>query len=138
MKKLLLALIALASALCVNGQTYEDFKKTLAEAKSGNIYAQHNIGVYYIKGKGVPQNYSQAVYWFRKAADQGLEYSQFSMGLCYEDGTGVTQNLEQAVYWYTKAAEQGHAQAQFHLARMYYGRKGYPKEARPCCPHPRG
>lgn len=132
MKKLLLALIALASALCVNGQTYEDFKKTLAEAKRGNIYAQHNIGIYYIKGTGVPQNYSQAVYWFRKAADQGLEDSQFSMGLCYEDGRGVTQNLEQAVYWYTKAAEQGHAQAQYHLARMYYGRKRYPKDNKKC------
>ena len=50
----------------------------------------------------------QAVYWFRKSANQGFDDAQYILGLCYHDGEGVTQNTQQAVYWLRKAAEQGH------------------------------
>jgi len=34
--------------------------------------AQYNLGVRYDNGQGVPQDYKQAVYWFSKAAEQGI------------------------------------------------------------------
>ena len=37
-----------------------------------NAAAQLNLGHCYWNGKGVPQNYAEAVKWFRKAAEQGL------------------------------------------------------------------
>jgi TPR repeat protein len=37
----------------------------------GNVYAQFNLGLLYSSGEGVPQDYVQALIWFRKAADQG-------------------------------------------------------------------
>jgi TPR repeat protein len=33
--------------------------------------AQFNLGNMYNYGKGVIQDYNQAVYWYRKAAEQG-------------------------------------------------------------------
>jgi TPR repeat protein len=39
--------------------------------RSGNALAQSNLGVLYYHGWGVPQDFAEAVRWYRKAADQG-------------------------------------------------------------------
>ena len=61
----------------------------------------------YQNGWGVTQDYSQAVYWFRKAAEQGNTEALASMGLMYLKGWGVPQNYDTALEWYGKAANQG-------------------------------
>jgi TPR repeat protein len=38
--------------------------------------AQSDLGDAYRIGKGVPQDYAEAMKWYRKAAEQGSEYSQ--------------------------------------------------------------
>ena len=43
-------------------------------------------------GQGVPQDYSKALKWTRKAADQGDLTAQFGLGLMYELGKGTPQN----------------------------------------------
>jgi TPR repeat protein len=40
------------------------------KASSGNAAAQCGLGLLYNNGWGVPQDYTQAVAWWRKAADQ--------------------------------------------------------------------
>src|SRR5277367_6141684 len=40
-------------------------------AEQGNAVAQLGLGVMYANGQGVPQDYAQAVVWYRKAAEQG-------------------------------------------------------------------
>jgi hypothetical protein len=72
---------------------------------------------------GVDKDYSQAVYWFTKAAQQGNAQAQCNLGYGYEKGYGVAKDYNQAVYWYTKAAQQGDAQAQCNLGYEY--EKGY-------------
>ena len=42
-------------------------------AEQGDAAAQHNLGVMYAKGEGVPQNDVQAYAWWSVAAAQGLE-----------------------------------------------------------------
>ena len=42
-------------------------------AEQGEADAQHNLGIMYHQGKGVPQDYAEAAKWYRLAADQGLE-----------------------------------------------------------------
>jgi TPR repeat protein len=42
-----------------------------AAAQSGDANAQYWLGVMYHNGQGVPQDYAQAISWFRKAAAQG-------------------------------------------------------------------
>ena len=84
-----------------------DFEDTKKLAEPSNSIAQFYLGLMYYLGKGVTQDYKQAVYWYTKAAEQGYPKAQFNLALMYDDGKGVTQDYKQAVYWYTKAAEQG-------------------------------
>jgi hypothetical protein len=60
----------------------------------------------YAKGQGVPQDYKEALRWFRLAADQGDALAQAKLGLRYEEGEGVPQNYVLAHMWYTLATAQ--------------------------------
>ena len=84
--------------------------------------AQYYLGVLYNTGRGVPQDYAEAVRWFRKAAAQGNARAQNYLGLLYRKGEGVPQDYSEAVEWYRRAAEQGNAKAQNNLGNTY--RKG--------------
>ncbi len=93
-------------------------------AEQGDADAQHNLGVLYNTGRGVPQDYAKAVKWFRKAAEQGDAGSQYNLGNMYDDGKGVPQDHAAAVKWYRKAAEQGYTLAQTNLGFMYHLGRG--------------
>ena len=79
------------------------------------------------KGQGVPQDYAEAVKWYRKAAEQGNAEAQSNLGMMYYAGQGVPQDHAEAAKWYLKAAEQGIASAQFNLGLMYDKRQGVPQ-----------
>ncbi len=57
-------------------------------AKQGNAKAQHNLGVMYEIGEGVPQDFAEAVKWYRKAADQGWPEPRRSSGPCTPNHDG--------------------------------------------------
>ena len=40
-------------------------------AELGDEYAQYNLGLTYEHGRGVRQDYREAMKWYRRAADQG-------------------------------------------------------------------
>ncbi len=61
----------------------------------------------YHEGQGVPQDYAEAVKWFRLAAEQGNADGQYVLGSMYYKGHGVPQDYAEAVKWYRLAAEQG-------------------------------
>ena len=61
----------------------------------------------YEDGTGVPQDYSEAVKWYRMAADQGNDWAQYSLGSMYEEGRGVPEDHSEALKWYQKAADKG-------------------------------
>ncbi|MDA8031528.1 MAG: hypothetical protein MPK62_10485 [Alphaproteobacteria bacterium] len=42
-------------------------------AEQGNVAAQRSLGVLYVKGNGVPQNYIYAHMWYNLAASNGDE-----------------------------------------------------------------
>jgi TPR repeat protein len=102
----------------------EGGKATLVQlwllAQDGNDRdAQFYLGLIYATGKGVPKDATQAVGWYRKAADQGLAEAQFFLGLMYRDGEGISQDSAQAAAWYRKAAEQGNAYGQYNLGYLH-------------------
>ena len=86
--------------------------------------AQFALGWMYEKGRGVEQNNTKAVRWYRKAAKQGDAKAQNNLGWMYEYGKGVAQNDTEAVRWYRKAAEQGYILAQTNLGLRYEYGKG--------------
>jgi TPR repeat protein len=82
----------------------------------------------YANGRGVPQDYVEAVKWYRKAVEQGNAGAQFNLGVMYANGRGVPQDDAGAVGWWRKAAEQDHASAQFNLGVMYHYGQGVPQD----------
>jgi uncharacterized protein len=49
-------------------------------AEHGDALAQSMRGLIYRDGHGVPQDYTEAASWFRKAADQDSPVAQFNLG----------------------------------------------------------
>jgi TPR repeat protein len=62
------------------------------------------FGVSYNGGLGVPQDYTQAALWYRKAAEQGYSDAQWMLGALYYKGQGVPQDYAEAYFWYDLAA----------------------------------
>jgi TPR repeat protein len=60
----------------------------------------------YARGLGVPQDYAEAVRWYRLAADQGHASAQNNLGVMYATGEGVLQDYVQAHMWYNLAASR--------------------------------
>ena len=90
--------------------------------------AQVNLGYEYTNGRGVPQDYAQAMEWYRKAADQGDAQAKYNLGSLYSNGQGVPQDSAQAAAWWRKAADQGHAMAQYMLGLSCYNGQGVPQD----------
>ena len=64
-------------------------------------------------------NYTQAVYWWQKAAEQGHAEAQYNLGLCFAREHGVVQDYEQAMSWFRKASEQEFALASYNIGLCY-------------------
>ena len=54
----------------------------------------------------MPQDYSEAARWLRKAADQGYAIAQQGLGLIYSSGEGVPQDYVEAHKWLNLAASR--------------------------------
>jgi uncharacterized protein len=76
----------------------------------------------------VASDYSTALDWIRKAAEQGFAPAQSNMGVSYYHGRGVSQDYAQAALWFRKAAEQGDALAQAFLGGLYLQGQGVPQD----------
>lgn len=66
-----------------------------------------NVGICYVAGKGVEQDYALAYTWWRKAAEHGHIKAMVNLATCYEVGIGTIQDISEAYCWYGKAAELG-------------------------------
>lgn len=69
-----------------------------------NTGISFTIAEMYLNGKGVPQNYVEAVRYFRLSATKGNTYAQFNLGWMYYHGEGVQQNYVKAYIWYSLAS----------------------------------
>ena len=88
----------------------------------------NQLGYDYNFGKnGKPQDYAQAVKYYRLAADQGYVKAQCYLGVCYNLGQGVPRDDGMAVKYYRLAANQGYAMAQFVLGVCYENGQGVAK-----------
>ena len=66
----------------------------------------------YETGQGVALDYKQAVFWYRKAAEQGDLMAQSGLGRIYETGQeGVPMDYVEAHKWWSLAAASGEERA---------------------------
>ena len=71
--------------------------------------------------------YTQAEFWYRKAAEQGNADAQESLGRLYDSDQGGFHDYEQAAFWYRKAADQGNSNAEYMLGNLYLEGDGVPQ-----------
>ena len=140
MKRLLFALgfVALTgSAIAQNWS--KELEKT---AKQGDAIAQYEVGICYLEGKGVAQDYKKAAQWLVKSMNQGNEdarakfhsfwskelektakqgdaIAQYEVGICYLEGKGVAQDNEKATKWLKKSMDQGNEDARAKFYSYY-------------------
>jgi len=90
-------------------------------AEHGNAGAQNNLGHLYLgDAQGViPQDFTEALKWYSKAAEQWHASAHFSIGMMHLLGLGVPQNEFEASKWIRKSAEQGYEHAQYILGDAY-------------------
>ena len=89
-------------------------------AELGDPVSQRYLGVAYLFGKGVMQDFSQAVFWFSKASLQGDQPAQNELADCFEFGRGVKRNLPIALGIRRKLANEGYGHAQMLLGLSYF------------------
>jgi TPR repeat protein len=86
-------------------------------AEQGDPEAQYNLGLAYIKGRGVAADFGVAFSWMVKAAEQGLAPAQARLGLLYVTGDGVALDPIEAHKWLILASKAGDAAAMGNYAR---------------------
>lgn len=77
------------------------------KAEQGDAEAQFQLGKHY-DGK----DESEAVKWYRRAAEQGHAKAQNNLGSCLTDP-------DEAAEWFLRGAENGSVAAQFNIGRYY-------------------
>ena len=97
----------------------DDFDALLERAKEGNLEAQKDLAMAYIRGDEIEQNYEEAFKWYKAAAEQGDSDAQNSLYNRYAKGEGVEQNSEEAMKWLHRSADQGHGLAYYNLGFEY-------------------
>ena len=105
---------ARADAFSQGARAYDRQNYVLAEqiflplAERWDPRAQTYVGVMYLRGRGVPQNFLVAAYWLHLAAGAGFPEAQYFLGLMYDKGQGVPQDFVLAHAWLNLAV--AHAQ----------------------------
>jgi len=100
------------------------FKLTKLRSELGDPSDYLKLAKLYENGTGVSQNDSEALEWYRKAAENGNAEAQIELGKRYFEGRGVSTNEDEAVVWYRKAADKGNTEAQLELGDRYFEGRG--------------
>ena len=98
----------------------ENFEEALKQykerANQGYSPAASHLGFIYFYGKGVEQDYKEALKWFKAEGDHLLRYH--ALGYMYEKGLGTEKDIEQAIKYYKKAADQGCGPSMYRLQEL--------------------
>lgn len=100
-----------------------------SDAQNGVPESQLKLGLMYLTGDGITQNYAMATKWMLKAAENNNAIAQLNLGLMYVNGDGVPRDYKYAAKWLQKSADQGVAVAQNNLGVMYKKGQGVKRDA---------
>ena len=74
-------------------------------ADQGDTNAIYNLGVMFINGQGVPQNYEKTFELFTRAAYKGSPQAAYGLGILYAKGWGTPVDDIKAYAWFKIASE---------------------------------
>lgn len=78
-----------------------------------------HIGLMYLRGEGVEQNFATAMIWFRRGLANGDALCQHEMGLMYLHGYGVPQDAFKAAAYFKAAAELDFPASETRLGALF-------------------
>lgn len=100
-------------------------------ALKGNHNIQANLGLFYLQGKGVEQDYDKAYWWFSESAEKGNIKGINNLALMFLEGKGVKKNIPHAIKLLEKTANVGDLRATMLLAKVYLYDMNDPKKSLP-------
>jgi len=83
------------------------------EASSGDPLAQHELGIRYLMGRGVPADTVRSALWLQRSAERNYAPARYNYGLLLYNGWGVQWNPFEAYEQFRLAAAQGMPEAFF-------------------------
>jgi uncharacterized protein len=92
------------------------FEILMPLAQAGDLQAQKIIAHMFSLGQGVEINPSEAIKWYRLAAEKGDPVAQNNLASHL-----LEENLEEAIQWYVASAEQNFPFAEEILGDIYSG-----------------
>ena len=83
---------------CSDGKETEQevIERLTKEFGQQNAVKHYNLGVKHDTGEGLPQDFKEAMKWYRKSADQGNAEAQLNLGNTNGAGRGVPQDVNEA------------------------------------------
>lgn len=87
-------------------------------AELGDPYEQVAFATRYATGEDVPQDYSMAMRWFLRAAEQGHVGAQDTLGAYYYLGRGAPKDVMKAYFWSLLARASGKPASKDRVAFM--------------------
>jgi TPR repeat protein len=104
-----------------------------ADAQSGNVTAEFQLGTLDYVGLTVVQDYIGAVDLLKQAGNAGNAEAQCEVGFLYQTGSFAQgpppPDPADAAHWYEKSAALGDPWGEFALAALYQAGQGVPKDA---------
>ena len=91
----------------------------IREANSGDALAQHELGIRYLLGDGVPADTILGAYWIHKAVENKLPAAEYNYGILLMNGWGVNWNPFDAYDYFIKAADKDMPQAEYIVGIFY-------------------
>lgn len=129
MRRLVNCAFILISLLLFTGPAgAQSIEELLDMANDGIGSAQCLLGFKYLDGDGVDQDATEAMKWFRMAAESGDAHASYTLGRIYYKGEGTPVDYAEALKWFLMAAEKSDANSQFRLSEMYLNGNGVDKD----------
>ena len=91
-------------------------------AELGDVSNQFDLGLYYNLGKGCPQDIDEAIHWFSKAAEEGVNEALINLGVIFWKENSV-KDIAKAIAMFHRATVDPeidvHIMAYRHLGCIY-------------------
>jgi TPR repeat protein len=86
------------------------------KAYSGDVAAQHELGLRYLLGEGVEADTLKGAFWIKRAAEQNSADAEYNLGILEFNGMGIPWNPFESYKFFLAAARQGMVEAEYILS----------------------
>ena len=109
---------------------------TQQEEAEPDAQLEYRMANMFLNGKGTSPDFSTALFWFSKSAENGNAYAQYKLAVYFEEGQEIPQDTEIAQKYYAAALAgfirqeetEPDAQLEYRMAMMYLRGKGVPTD----------